>query len=114
MQAIFYFFTQTGFYRLLQPGGWMSLVMITIAFILLYLAIGRSFEPLLLIPIAFGMLCTNLLGADMFHEVLFAGGHVQWDLLHGAPVTAQWLTKMADAGVAEAVLRPLAEGDVIT
>ena len=57
MQAIFDFFTQTGFYRLLQPGGWMSLVMITIAFILLYLAIGRSFEPLLLIPIAFGMLC---------------------------------------------------------
>ena len=49
MQAIFYFFTQTGFYRLLQPGGWMSLVMITIAFILLYLAIGRSFEPLLLL-----------------------------------------------------------------
>lgn len=86
-------FTQTGFYRLSQPGGWMSLVMITIAF---------------------GMLCTNLLGADMFHEVLFAGGHVQWGVLHGDPVTAQWLAEMADVGVAEAVLRPLAEGDVIT
>lgn len=86
-------FTQPGFYRLSQPGGWMSLVMITIAF---------------------GMLCTNLLGADMFHEVLFAGGHVQWGVLHGDPVTAQWLAEMADVGVAEAVLRPLAEGDVIT
>ncbi len=69
----------------------MSILMIGISLILLYLAIGRSFEPLLLIPIAFGMLCTNLLGADMFHEVLFAGGHVQWELLHGAPITGEWL-----------------------
>ena len=59
MQAIIDFFTQTGFYQLFQPGNWTSLIMILIAFVLLYLAIGKSFEPLLLIPIAFGMLCTN-------------------------------------------------------
>lgn len=89
------------------------MVMLAIAFVLLYLAIGKSFEPLLLIPISFGMLCTNLLGADMFHEILFAGGHVNWDLLQGAPITAGWLNEMENAGVAKAVLSQWAEGDVI-
>ncbi|MBE6623410.1 MAG: sodium ion-translocating decarboxylase subunit beta [Ruminococcaceae bacterium] len=54
--------------------------MILIACVLLYLAIGRGYEPLLLLPIAFGMLLTNLPGAEMFHEELFAGGHVHWNL----------------------------------
>lgn len=90
------------------------MLMLAIAFVLLYLAIGKSFEPLLLIPIAFGMLCTNLLGADMFHEILFAGGHVNWDLLQGFPITAGWLNEMENAGVANAVLSQWAEGDVIT
>ncbi len=114
MQAIIDFCTQTGFYQLFQPGNWTSLIMILIAFVLLYLAIGKSFEPLLLIPIAFGMLCTNLLGADMFHEILFAGGHVQWDIMHGAPITAQWLEEMANAGVSDAVLSQWAVGDVVS
>ncbi len=92
----------------------MSILMIGIAVVLLYLAIGKSFEPLLLIPIAFGMLCTNLLGADMFHEVLFAGGHVQWELLHGAPVTAEWLAQMTNAGVSQAVLSQWNVGDVVS
>ncbi|MBR3932540.1 MAG: sodium ion-translocating decarboxylase subunit beta [Clostridia bacterium] len=54
--------------------------MILIACVLLYLAIVKQFEPLLLLPIAFGMLLTNLAGAEMFHEELFAEGHVHWDL----------------------------------
>ncbi|MBR6721420.1 MAG: sodium ion-translocating decarboxylase subunit beta [Alistipes sp.] len=53
--------------------------MILISFVLLYLAIVKKFEPLLLMPIAFGMLLTNLPGADMFHSEFFAGGHVHWD-----------------------------------
>lgn len=57
-----------------------TLVMIIISFVLMYLAIAKGFEPLLLLPIAFGMLLTNLPGAEMFHEELFAGGHVHWDL----------------------------------
>ena len=57
-----------------------SLIMLIISFVLMYLAIAKGFEPLLLLPIAFGMLLTNLPGAGMFHEVLFAGGHVHWDL----------------------------------
>ncbi len=58
----------------------LKLLMILIACVLLYLAIGRGYEPLLLLPIAFGMLLTNLPGAEMFHEELFAEGHVHWNL----------------------------------
>ena len=61
-----------------------ALIMIGIACVFLYLAIVRQFEPLLLLPIAFGMLLTNLLGSDIFHEELFAGGHVNWGLFNGA------------------------------
>ena len=62
----------------------LTLVMVAVACVLLYLAIVKKFEPLLLLPIAFGMLCTNLLGADMYHEALFAGGHANWSLFGGA------------------------------
>ena len=47
--------------------GWQYLVMYLIAFLLIYLAIGKKFEPLLLLPIAIGMLLTNLPGANLFH-----------------------------------------------
>ncbi len=47
--------------------GWQYLVMYLIAFVLIYLAIGKKFEPLLLLPIAIGMLLTNLPGANLFH-----------------------------------------------
>ncbi|MBQ5985965.1 MAG: sodium ion-translocating decarboxylase subunit beta, partial [Clostridia bacterium] len=50
-----------------------------VACALLYLAIVKKFEPLLLVPIAFGMLLTNLPGAGLFHEELFSGGHVHWE-----------------------------------
>ena len=39
---------------------WQNVVMFVISFILLYLAIKKEFEPLLLLPIAFGMLLRNL------------------------------------------------------
>ena len=57
-----------------------ALIMVAIACFLLYLAIVKEFEPLLLLPIAFGMLLTNLLGSEVFHEELFAGGHANWSL----------------------------------
>jgi len=72
----------SGVYLFLQDP--LALVMVGIACLLLYLAIVKGFEPLLLLPIAFGMLLTNLLGSDMFHEELFAGGHVNWGLFGGA------------------------------
>ena len=106
MAAIIDFLQQTGFYMFGQDGNWLCLIMIGISFVLMYLAIVKGFEPLLLLPISFGMLCTNLPGAEMYHEILFAGGHVQWDLLHGEPMTASWLAEMLDAGVSGNVLQP--------
>ena len=47
--------------------GWQYLVMYAIAIVLIYLAIAKKFEPLLLLPIAIGMLLTNLPGANLFH-----------------------------------------------
>ncbi|MGM9662140.1 MAG: sodium ion-translocating decarboxylase subunit beta, partial [Oscillospiraceae bacterium] len=82
--------------------------MIGIAFVLLFLAIKKGFEPLLLIPIAFGMLMTNLPGADMFHEVLFAGGHVQWDMFQGAVITQEMVQGIIDGGaVTEEMIQQL-------
>ncbi len=59
-------------------ADWRVLVMLVIACALLYLAIVKQYEPLLLLPIAFGMLLTNLPGAGMYHSELFAEGHVHW------------------------------------
>ena len=84
MEAIMNFVQQSGFYQIFANGAWDSLIMVVIACVLLYLAIVKKFEPLLLLPIAFGMLLTNLIGAEVYHEELFAGGHVHWDLFGGA------------------------------
>ena len=51
---------------------WQQGVMLLVSFFLLYLAIKKQYEPLLLLPIAFGMLLTNLPGADMFHQELWS------------------------------------------
>ena len=114
MQAILNFAQQTGFYQFSQGSNWKMLVMICISFILLYLAIVKQFEPLLLLPIAFGMLCTNLPGAEMYHEIIFAGGHVNWSILHGEPITAEMLQHFQKAGVSAEVLAPWHAGDVVT
>ena len=71
------FLNDTGFAQLFA-GNWLCLVMIVVACVLFYLAIVNKFEPLLLLPIAFGMLLTNLPGAGLFHPELFDGGHVHW------------------------------------
>ena len=52
-------------------GGWQNLVMIIIACVLLYLAIVKKFEPLLLCGIAFGCLLTNLPGAGLYNQSLW-------------------------------------------
>ena len=54
-------------------GGWQNLVMLIIACVLLYLAIVKQFEPLLLCGIAFGCLLTNLPGAGLYHQELWDG-----------------------------------------
>ncbi len=79
MDAIINFLEQTGFY-LVQENP-LTLVMLAVACVLLYLAIVKKFEPLLLLPIAFGMLLTNLPGAGMYHAEFFADGVVNWEAL---------------------------------
>ena len=68
MEDVLAFFTSMGFMNI----SWQQGVMLLLSFFLLFLAIKKQYEPLLLLPIAFGMLLTNLPGADMFHEELWA------------------------------------------
>jgi len=114
MEPILNFIADSGFYQFFPAGGWRNLVMIAIACFLLYLGVHKKYEPLLMCTIAFGMLLTNLPGANMYHEIFFAGGHIHWDLLGGAPITQEFLTEMAGLGVAEEVLTSVAVGQSIT
>ena len=114
MQAILNFCEQTGFYQFFVGENWKCAVMILIACVLLFLGIVKKFEPLLLVPIAIGMLVTNLPGAGMYHEILFAGGHVHWDLFGGAPITAEFLAEMAEVGVSADVLASVSVGQSIS
>ena len=114
MEAILNFINDTGFSLLFQEGGWKNLVMLCIACFLLYLGIGKKFEPLLMCTIAFGMLMTNLPGAGMFHEIFFAGGHIHWDLIGGAPITQEFLNEMASLGVSDAVLASVTVGQSVS
>ena len=114
MEAILNFVNSTGFYQFTQGDNWKCLIMIGIACILLYLGIVKKFEPLLLVPIAFGMLLTNLPGAEMYHEILFAGGHIHWDLFGGAEISQAFLDSLAADGVSEAVLSSVAVGQTIS
>ncbi len=94
MDAILDFIKTTGF--ALIASDWRVLIMILISCALMYLAIVKKFEPMLLLPIAFGMLLTNLPGASMFHEVFFAGGHVNWALFGGEPVTQELIDSLSE------------------
>lgn len=89
MEAILGFIQDSGF--ALIANNWKVLIMLAISCVLLYLAIVKKFEPMLLLPIAFGMLLTNLPGAEMFHEILFCGGHVHWDLFGGGAITQEFI-----------------------
>ncbi len=63
---------------------WRNFVMIGLACILCYLALGKKFEPLLLLPIAFGMLLTNLAGEGVFHPRWFQEG-INWKAIGEEP-----------------------------
>lgn len=110
MDAILDFLKTTGF--ALISSDWRVLVMMVIACVLMYLAIVKKFEPMLLLPIAFGMLLTNLPGAGMFHEVLFAGGHVNWELFGGGEITQEIIDTVATTNAALA--ETLTVGDTVS
>ena len=76
----------SGFSGFFAEGGWKNLIMIAVACVLLYLGIGKKFEPLLLVGIAFGMLLTNIPGGGLYHMELwdaFLAGEVGYgDIFH--------------------------------
>ena len=113
MEAILNFIQATGFYQI-AAGNWKVLIMMVIAFVLLYLAIVKKFEPLLLLPIAFGMLITNLPGAEMYHEILFAGGHVNWEIFGGHPIDQAFIDKLNDLRVSPDVINTVQMGQTIS
>ena len=74
MEVLLKLWNSSGFAKLsagFMDGGWQNLVMIIIACVLLYLAIVKKFEPLLLCGIAFGCLLTNLPGAGLYKQGLW-------------------------------------------
>ena len=77
-------FTKSGWAQIFfTEGGWKYAVMLAVACVLLYLAIVKQFEPLLLLPIGFGMLMTNLPLDGIFHMDIFINetNHIDWALL---------------------------------
>ena len=71
LDSIKNFLGTTGIAQLFSESAstewWKTLIMIAISFVLIYLAIVKKYEPLLLLPIAIGMLLTNIPGAGLFH-----------------------------------------------
>ena len=74
-------------------GGWKYAVMLAVACVLLYLAIVKQFEPLLLLPIGFGMLMTNLPLDGIFHMDIFINetNHINWELLGSSGVMVDYI-----------------------
>ncbi len=82
---------------------WQQGVMILVSFVLLYLAIAKKFEPLLLLPIAFGMFLANLPMSGLYHPELFAGVTVDY----GAVLQKGGLLDMLYLGVKLGIYPPL-------
>ena len=79
------FAAETGVAKLfdaaLDNGNLLNLVMIAIACVLMYLAIVKGFEPMLLLPIAFGMALANLPGSGVFHADYFTQETIDYGLV---------------------------------
>ena len=70
------FFKGSGIAGFFANGGWLNLIMIAVACVLLFLAIKKDFEPYLLLPIAFGMLLVNI---PLAAKELFAKGTTEYN-----------------------------------
>ena len=70
------FFASSGIAGFFAAGGYLNLIMIAVACLLLFLAIKKKFEPYLLLPIAFGMLLVNL---PFVGQEIFAKGSTEYN-----------------------------------
>ena len=79
IETIKNFIQNTGIAQLFsgETDWWKYAIMYIISFVLIYLAIAKKFEPLLLLPIAIGMLLTNLPGAHLFHLDMWIDSEAQ-------------------------------------
>ena len=98
-------FQSSGFARFGEPGGYLYAIMICVGCFLLYLAIVKEFEPLILLPMAFGMILANLPGSGVIHMQYFVGDgleHPMWiEILNNGGLAAFALTEPgagSDAG----------------
>jgi len=107
----------TGIYSLVDgTANWQNIVMVLISFVLVYLAIVKKFEPLLLLPIAFGMFIVNVPGA---YRILFGEkGYIVTDSLTNVEVARGTLSELLNifslSGISEAeeLSSYLAQNDV--
>ena len=86
IDTLYQILQESGFAAFFSGDGWKYAIMIAVSCGLLYLAIVKKFEPLLLLPIAFGMLLANLPGADVFHPELWTAPIDFGDVLHDGGV----------------------------
>ncbi len=103
LDMISQFLESTGIARIAASLDWKSVVMLAVSCVLLYLGIVKKFEPLLLVPIAFGMLLTNLPGANIMHMELFNSASVDY----GAVLHEGGLLDILYLGVKLGVYPPL-------
>ena len=87
--------------------SWRELVMLLLGFFLLYLAIAKKFEPLLLVPIAFGMLLTNLPGAGLYHPELWTADPVTHTYSYQRILNEGGLLDLLYIGVKAGIFPPL-------
>ena len=100
------FFASTGIANMFAADGvvwWKTICMLVIACVLLYLAIVKKFEPLLLLPIAFGMLLANLPLGGVMHPELFLGEKIDY----GAVLQKGGLLDILYLGVKLGIYPPL-------
>ncbi|MDI6725779.1 MAG: sodium ion-translocating decarboxylase subunit beta [Smithellaceae bacterium] len=104
------------FQALLNEGGflnlgWQNLVMFTVAGVFIYLAIAKGYEPLLLLPIAFGAILANLPKANLSSvDVVMAGDHAigLMQLIYNAGLKTELLPPLIFLGVGSLTdFRPL-------
>ena len=100
------FFQGSGIAGFFKDGGWLNLIMILVACVLIFLAIKKEFEPYLLLPIAFGMLLVNLPGVA---NELFAKGTTVYDATKLAGAVSG-----VDSIAAERVFSLLGTGEATT
>lgn len=77
LDTLLNFLQSTGIAQLINGGSFIEIagpiIMILISFVLLYLAIVKKYEPMLLVPIAIGVLLANIPGGGLIHNELFLG-----------------------------------------